>query len=308
MQGRPRLTLVFGEAEMELESRVLPNKLIHLEKILLATDFSPISSRAFARHYESRLYLTHIISADVYPMTAPEVTVNMLNKERHTAEKGMETILLSGQLETVPYETLIKEGSLWTAIEEVIKEHDIDLLVVGTHGMGTVQKLLIGSKAEEIFRHSTLPVLTVGPGVGTPSPTEIVFKNILFATDFGLGAERETAYAFSLAQENEARVTLLHVIRHVEDYSETGQALKKAAIKHQLQDLVPFGGEIWCDPIFRVAVGDPIEEILQAASETNADLIVMGAKARKGLAGHLPYTVAYRVVCGAHCPVLTVRS
>jgi nucleotide-binding universal stress UspA family protein len=51
-----------------------------------------------------------------------------------------------------------------------------------------------------------------------------------------------------------------------------------------------------------------VEEILIAAKESKADLIVMGAKARKSLAGHAPLTVAYNVVTKATCPVLTVRG
>jgi nucleotide-binding universal stress UspA family protein len=58
----------------------------------------------------------------------------------------------------------------------------------------------------------------------------------------------------------------------------------------------------------RLTVGDAAGEILHYAEETKADLIVMGAKARRSLAGHLPGTTAYKVVSKAHCPVLTVRT
>ena len=51
-----------------------------------------------------------------------------------------------------------------------------------------------------------------------------------------------------------------------------------------------------------------VEEIITMARETNADLIVMGAKTRKSLAGHVPATIAYSVVTKARCPVLTVRG
>jgi nucleotide-binding universal stress UspA family protein len=54
--------------------------------------------------------------------------------------------------------------------------------------------------------------------------------------------------------------------------------------------------------------GEATEQILRIAKETNAELIVMGAKARNSLAGNVPHTKAYGVVCGAHCPVLTIRS
>ncbi len=181
--------------------------------------------------------------------------------------------------------------------------------MVGTHGTGGLQKLLLGSGAEQIFRQAKCPVLTVGPAVKGKAPREVEFKNILFATDFGLGAEREAAYAFSFAQEHQANLTLLHVVARAEDYSEAGLAQKGERVIRELGELVPAGGELWCKAEFRMRLGEPVEEILQLAGEMKADLIVIGAKHSKGLAaGHVPHTFAYRVVCGAPCPVLTVRS
>ena len=77
---------------------------------------------------------------------------------------------------------------------------------------------------------------------------------------------------------------------------------------NQLRELVPVAAELRCKIEVRVVFGEPVEEILRVAKEANAELIVMGAKARKSLAGNVPHTKAYRVVCEAHCPVLTIRS
>jgi len=63
-----------------------------------------------------------------------------------------------------------------------------------------------------------------------------------------------------------------------------------------------------CKVEVRVVFGNPAEQILRIAKETNAELIVMGAKHRRSLAGNVPHTKAYRVVSAAHCPVLTIRS
>ena len=63
-----------------------------------------------------------------------------------------------------------------------------------------------------------------------------------------------------------------------------------------------------CKVEVRVVFGEPSEQILRIAKETKTELIVMGAKARKSLAGNVPHTKAYRVVCGTQCPVLTIRS
>jgi nucleotide-binding universal stress UspA family protein len=96
---------------------------------------------------------------------------------------------------------------------------------------------------------------------------------------------------------------------------EEATAFTEESVRHQrdynvekLRRLVPAGAENWCKPEFRATFGAATEEIVTMARETNADLIVMGAKTRKSLAGHVPGTIAYNVVVKASCPVLTVRG
>ncbi len=294
---------------------LLGNKMVELRNILVGIDFSPASERALdyalalARRYEARVFVTHVITSDANVMLAPELMSLSHEREVREAQERMGEILISGKLRGVTHETVIEHGSLWPTIEALIGKHEIDLVVVGTEGIGGLQKLLLGSGAEQIFRQAKCPVLTVGPAATGGTPKEVEFKNILFATDFGLGAEREAAYAFSFAQEHQANLTLLHVVPHADDYSEAGLALKREAVTCELAELVPVGGEIWCQPVFRMRLGDPVEEILYVAREMKADLIVIGAKRGKGLAaGHARKTIAYEVVSGAPCPVLTVRS
>ncbi|MGB8475306.1 MAG: universal stress protein [Candidatus Acidiferrum sp.] len=297
------------------EDRVLAGKMVQLKNILVGTDFSAASDRALdyavslARRYESRIFLAHVITGDANVMLAPAMMAATEKTASRTAEEAMGEILISGRLRDVPHETVFEHGLFWPTVEELIAKHHIDLVVVGTHGMGGLKKILIGSAAEQIFRQAKCPVLTVGPAVQGEAAREVEFKNILFATDFGLGAEREAAYAFSFAQEHQANLTLLHVVQDAKDYSEKGLALKKEAITHELAELVPQGGELWCHPEFRMRLGDRVEEILEVAREMKADLIVIGAKRGKGTAiGHERSSTAYKVVCGAPCPVLTVRS
>jgi len=296
------------------ETPVLTNKQRFFNNILLATDFSPASDRALgyaaslARHYSSAVYLTHIITLDGYPMVSPEFAASSLEKRHSEAANKFRRLLKSGRLFALPHKAVIQEGRLWPSIEELIEKYAIDLLVVGTHGVRAVRKVLIGSVAEELFRKARVPVLTVGPSTETEPMYELEFKNILFATDFGRSAEREAEYAFSLAQEHCSRLRLAHIFPHPDAHGEDVSALEKENIVAQLRELVPRGTEPHCKLDFEVPVGEPVEQILQIAAETKADLIVMGAKRREILAGNVPHTMAYRVVCGARCPVLTVRS
>lgn len=290
------------------------NRLVQLTSILVATDFSLASDRALdyalslARRYESRIILAHIVASGPDYFYAPATPGVRYESALSVAEDEMGQILISGRLRDVRHETLVEQGPFWPILEELIERYHIDLVVVGTHNAHGLEKLFLGSMAEQVFRRMKCPVLTVGPAAGG-TPKEAQFKNILFATDFGLGVEREAAFAFSLAQEHEANLTLLHVVPHAEDYTGEGLSLKREAIFQELAELVPPGSELWCKPEFRMRLGDPAREILEVARDTNADLIVMGAKRQRGLtAGHALHTVAYSTAAAAPCPVLTVRS
>lgn len=290
------------------------SKRVSLSKILVTTDFSQVSDHALdyalalARRYDSRIYLAHIITPDPFQFAEPQLAQATYEKVRQAAEEGITDILISGKLRGIPHEVLMEEGNVWPCLEKMIEDHEIDIVVAGTHGRGKMQKLLIGSVAEEIFRQAHCAVLTVGPGVKNTVGAEIHPKSILFATDFGPGAEKAAAYAFSLAQEHDAKLTLLHVIESAAAYTEESIARQREINIVRMKKLLPPGTENWCKPEFRVTFGSAVEEILLATKESRADFIVMGAKARKNLAGHVPLTIAYNVVTKAPCPVLTVRG
>jgi nucleotide-binding universal stress UspA family protein len=290
------------------------SKRVSISKIMVTTDFSEVSDHALdyaialARRYDARIYLAHVIAPDPFQFAEPQLAQATYEKVRQAAEEGITDILISGKLRGVPHEVLLEEGNVWPCLESLIVRNEIDLVVVGTHGRGKVQKLIIGSVAEEIFRKADCAVLTVCPAVKNNAAKEIELNHILFATDFGPGAEKAAAYAFSLAQEHDATLTLLHVIESAAAYTEESVARQREINVTRMKQLMPAGSENWCRPEFRATFGAAIEEILIAARESKADLIVMGAKARKGLAGHAPLTIAYNVVTKATCPVLTVRG
>jgi len=112
-------------------------------------------------------------------------------------------------------------------------------------------------------------------------------------------------YAISLAQENQARLSLLYVIKDAEE------KLSPDILKTRLQELIPAEAELWCRPNCFVRHGFPEVEILDLARERAVDLIVLGVRSTHGIPGistHLPWAIAHRVVNQAHCPVLTVRG
>ena len=297
-----------------LQKEVKANQKITLTRVMVLTDFSEVSNLALeyalalARRYDARMYLTHVISPESYVLAEPGLAEATYERVREAAEQSMADILISGKLRGVPHEVLLREGTLWPTIERLIQQHQIDLVVTGTHGYGQFKKVILGSVAEEVFRQAECAVLTVGPHTLKQGPREVELKSILFATDFGPGAAEAAKYAFSLAQEHGARLTVLHVEEEVHAHTEEEERRVRQGNVQRMKQFMPAGTDNWCEVEFRVAFGVAGEEILEEGRETNADVIIMGAKTRKTFAGHAPQSIAYNVVAKAKCPVLTVRG
>jgi len=302
------------QSTQTLQKEVNAEKKISLTKIMVLTDFSEVSDLALqyavalARRYDARVYLTHVLSPDTYALAEPGLAEHTYQKMRQAAEQSFGDILISGKLRGVPHETLLYEGSFWPTVERLMKEHEIDLVVTGTHGRGELKKVVIGSVAEEVFRQAACAVLTVGPLARKQAPREVELNDILYATDFGPGAARAAQYAFSLAQEHGAHLTVLHVVEETKAHTREGEERLRQLNVARMKQFMPAESENWCKVEFRVAIGGAVEEILGEARETNADLIIMGAKTSKAFPGHAPLTIAYDVVAKAKCPVLTVRG
>lgn len=287
---------------------------VTLRNIIVGTDFSPASELALnyalsiARRYDSHVYVVHAIRPDLYTLTPPEASSGMVQLVRQAAEQEMAHLLISGRLREVPHQAVIEEGDVWSVISDYTAKNDADLIVIGTHGRTGFERMFLGSVAERVFRLSMRPVLTVGPGVGKQAPVEVELKRIVFATDFSPNSRRALPYAVSLAQEHQAALTLLHVVENIDEISSETIAHLREFFTDRLRSLLPPGTDLWCYPEFMVSFGLPVERILETTAEKKADLLVLGIRGGGIVLGHLPPAKAYRIVCQAACPVLTVRG
>ena len=288
---------------------------ISLKNILYATDFSPAAEAALAyvkalsKQYDAKVHALHVRLPATYPIVGPEMMPEVMEVAEEQAK--FEAQELHEMLANVPHDVAVTEGDLWHAINASIGQQHIDLIVIGTRGRTGVGRALLGSVAEEIFRRAPCPVLTVGPHVSKDTDRRLEMKEILYATDFSPESLKALPYAVSLAQEHEARLTLLHVsgeqevgeLVHAENYVES--------TRRRLRELVPSEAKSWCEPNFRVEQGPVAKKILEVATALGTDLIVLGidgAPGHRSTAMHLFRPMAHYVVTQAECPVLTVRG
>ena len=86
-------------------------------------------------------------------------------------EAALETVRELAAGRDVDVETAVVEGSPSREIITQAEEADCDLVVIGTHGRGGIDRLLLGSVAEKVVRGSSVPVLTVRIGGGEEPPS-----------------------------------------------------------------------------------------------------------------------------------------
>src|SRR5262249_22426513 len=124
---------------------------------------------------------------------------------------------------------------VWETLSQVTARDKADLIVIGTHGRTGAQKLLLGSTAETIFRQSRIPVMTIGPDVKVGLHQGGRFRCVLFATDQTPDSIAAAPLAFSLAEEDNARIVLLRVVQnHTAMGTGSGSDASAADLLHDL--------------------------------------------------------------------------
>jgi nucleotide-binding universal stress UspA family protein len=198
-----------------------------------------------------------------------------------------------------------------------------DLLVMGTHGRSGFERLVLGSVTERVLRKAACPVLSVpGHARGVVPRAPVDYKRILCATDFSDCSINALNYAMSLAQEADARLTVMHVIElppelpphvhhTVHDGAWTlGEYVEAASLyrRDRLKALIPEAVAAYCTVETVMVSGTPYREILRVAEERLIDVIVMGIHGRGAVDMLFFGSTTQHVVRQAACPVLTLRK
>ncbi len=174
--------------------------------------------------------------------------------------------------EGIRCEIVVRSGLPADQILSLLKERQVDRIVMGTHSPGPIGKLLVGSVAEAIVRTAKVPVFIVGPEVPDGRYRNYATRTILCAVSMNEASETVAALAAEIAAQHKARLILQHVIKP----QERAEVLRSRSIDElegDLLALVPknLRNRIRVQTI--VVPGDPTEELLYQARAQQADLI-----------------------------------
>jgi nucleotide-binding universal stress UspA family protein len=309
----------------------MPEMLV-IKHVLCAIDFSVVSRRAISvaatisRWYDADLTLLHV--ADAYDPTPPGLGPspgwNLGTPDESRRARIMDELRRSisgtgadADADAAHAQLVVREGKRWTTILTEADRLHADLLVVGSHGRGGFDRLLLGSVSERVVRSAPCPVLTV-PLRAAPMPTGAFLpKRILCPLDYSPSSMQALRYALALGQESGASLTVLHAIEWLADDQSRSSAQFDVSAYRQLliEDArarllseIPDDVRTWCDVDAVVVFGKSHREILGAADRMDADLIVMGAQGRGAIDSLMFGSTSEQVLRAATCPVLTLRA
>ena len=202
----------------------------------------------------------------------------------------------------------VRVGTTGNEILEAAKVSKADLIMMGKHSKGKLERWFMGSVTERVLRHSGIPLLITPEGEAAKlSPGG--FKRIVVTTDHPQTPDDALDAALSFVQGEETRITLLHVIA---DWPSSiafplggvllAPSQSKEEVREEMLKHLPHKPNVFA----RVESGVPYQEIIEVLKTTGADLLVMNIHGRGALERFLLGTTAERVIRGSPCPVLAI--
>jgi len=306
--------------------------------ILVPLDGSTFAEHALplalliAKRAEAQLRLVHVLPplASVYaesPLFMEDDLEARIKERLHSYLDGMASRLR--KLAPIAVNTMLLDGEITPSLRRHALDTKPDLVVMTTHGRGPLGRLWLGSVADELLRHLTMPLLLVRASESAPDlSVEPPLKHILIPLDGAPLAERMIERALELGQSLDANYTLLRVVKPIPPISypapsasaiepEMQAILRRIdTIEEQMRQEALAYLEGVAKPLrakglrvqTRVAIEEqPASAILHEATPLSADLIALETHGRGGLSRMWLGSVADKVIRGATMPVLVHR-
>jgi nucleotide-binding universal stress UspA family protein len=277
---------------------------LEIKRIYIPYDFSETAALALehavfmAKLYKAELILSHIVepssiaSALLHPFSHDEQNKNGELAAQKLDEIASEILQKSG----IRIKTYVEKGRIYKKIIEGTKEHEVDVIVMGTHGINGFEEFFIGSNAFKVVSNTPCPIITV-----QSHAKRIGFKKIIMPIDDTTYSRQKVPFASKMAQHYDS---VVHILGLVADQDE--EALKKFTIK--IEQVEEFFEQR--DVRFRTEYvnGDNLAALtMKHAEETDADLILIMTEQQPEIADLFLGTHAQRIVNHSKIPVMCVR-
>jgi len=278
-----------------------------VKNILWPTDFSAearealLYADAFAKTFSAQITALHV-APDFAPALYDTALIQNELMLRTTALKRKATarIQSAGAKMGIAFKKIIlTEGSAAKIITETAEKEKADLIIMGRKGQSMLEKILIGSVANHVLRHSPVPVLVTKKG-----KRKLAIKKILVPTDFAKEEDVERDFAWRLASGFGASLTFLYVLElYGHEFRMVDQMFQSVLEKFQRRaEKVGKGISVTKDVTRAINAPQGIDEYSRTH---HFDLIVMATCAR-GLGRFFLGSTTEKVISSTELPVLAL--
>lgn len=276
-----------------------------MKKIIVPVDFSEHSEYALeaaaslAKKFNSELIVLHMLELSNAIISSASDT---LSQEAvfylKLAEQKFEGFLDKSYLKDIEVTPIVKHFKVWSEVNDVAKEHDANLIVMGSQGVSGIKEVLVGSNTEKVVRHSDIPVLVI-----KHNPILLDFENAVFASDFSEEAVAPYLNAKATFDKLGTNMNLVYVNSPGGNFRSSSEIDKKIAnfLKNADGDLENL------DRVNIVSDYSIEKGILNFANVIGADVIAVATHGRKGLSHFFEGSVSEDIANHSTLPVMTFK-
>lgn len=285
------------------------------DRILFPTDGSePATSalgyvRDVATAHDATIHVLHVVDTtqDSVTQTHEEILETLTREGERTVVNAASR--LGGEGESVV--TDVVSGTPHEAIVDYGEAHDVDLVVMPTHGKSGLGRFLLGSVTERVITTSPVPVLAVTPE--TDAEFGYPPRDVLVPTDGSRGATLALEEATGVASATGAMVHLLHVVETATLGLDVHSAETRAELDEAAEELLAAAAdtarEAGIETVTRsVSHGRPYREIRSYIQEHDVDLVALGTHGDTDFSRYVLGGVSAKLVRTSPVPVLLVRE
>lgn len=274
-----------------------------MEKIIVPIDFSEHSEYALktaaglAKKYNAEVLALHMLELSDALLTRTDA-----QEQRKAifflelAKKRFDEFLEKDYLKGIKLTPIVKHFKVFSEVNDVAKEHNADLIIMGSHGASGFKEFFIGSNTERVVRNADIPVLVIKNEL-----RDLNLDTVVFATDFDEENIRPYLNASKMFDLLGAKLKLLYVNLPNEHFRSTEEINKRIA-----EFLFTADGNL--DRIADVAyqADYSVEKgVINYANNIGADLIAIPTHGRKGVAHFFAGSIGEDIANHSSLPVMT---
>ncbi|MCH9659293.1 MAG: universal stress protein [Bacteroidetes bacterium] len=276
-----------------------------MKKILVPVDFSDHSEYALevaaqlAKRYDAEILTLHMMGLSEAVLTkneSQEVMEAMYYMK--LAEKHFDEFLDKDYLKGIKVESTVQNYKVFSEIDKVAKEYEVDLIVMGSHGSSGLKDIFVGSNTEKVVRTANVPVLVIKNRI-----VNFTTDTMVFACDFSLDYIPAFKNAKALANVFASEFRLLYV-NTPERFKRSSEMMEKA-----FKFLANVGNndlELYESVVY---YNDKTVEdgIFTYSSANKVDIIAVPTHGRSGLAHFFAGSIGEELVNHSEIPVVSFK-